>query len=215
MDVDAILRRRPPSAWSMNSRTRTRPGLSAKSATKMSGAARAGINVVSTLNVQHLESLNDVVESITGVSVRETMPDSRRRSTRTRSSSSTSRPRPRARAWSTATSTRRSRRAPRCRASSAPRTSLRCARSHSAAQRRRSTTSSTAYMREVARRRTDVDEHVLVLVDEHRSRERSIRRAWRHRAGHARRPGSDVHATRSRCAGAAGSSRGRWSWRRI
>ncbi|HEX8948055.1 MAG TPA: sensor histidine kinase KdpD, partial [Dissulfurispiraceae bacterium] len=36
----------------------------------------AGINVYSTLNVQHLESLNDVVAHITGVSVRETLPDS-------------------------------------------------------------------------------------------------------------------------------------------
>ncbi|HLZ57970.1 MAG TPA: universal stress protein [Ktedonosporobacter sp.] len=35
----------------------------------------AGINVVTTLNVQHLESLNDLVASITGVRVRETLPD--------------------------------------------------------------------------------------------------------------------------------------------
>ncbi len=36
----------------------------------------AGIDVVSTVNVQHLESLNDVVEAITGVPQRETVPDS-------------------------------------------------------------------------------------------------------------------------------------------
>ncbi|WP_330873333.1 sensor histidine kinase KdpD [Dissulfurimicrobium hydrothermale] len=36
----------------------------------------AGINVYTTLNVQHLESLNDVVAQITGVRVRETLPDS-------------------------------------------------------------------------------------------------------------------------------------------
>jgi two-component system sensor histidine kinase KdpD len=35
----------------------------------------AGINVVSTLNVQHLESLNDTVEALTGIHVRETIPD--------------------------------------------------------------------------------------------------------------------------------------------
>ncbi|MEV0823231.1 sensor histidine kinase KdpD [Nonomuraea rubra] len=35
----------------------------------------AGIDVVSTVNVQHLESLNDVVERITGVPQRETVPD--------------------------------------------------------------------------------------------------------------------------------------------
>ncbi len=36
----------------------------------------AGINVYTTLNVQHLESLNDVVQQVTGVIVRETVPDS-------------------------------------------------------------------------------------------------------------------------------------------
>ena len=36
----------------------------------------AGIDVYTTLNVQHLESLNDVVQRITGVTVRETLPDS-------------------------------------------------------------------------------------------------------------------------------------------
>ena len=36
----------------------------------------AGINVYSTINVQHLESLNDVVAQITGIRVRETVPDS-------------------------------------------------------------------------------------------------------------------------------------------
>ncbi|HZE48039.1 MAG TPA: histidine kinase, partial [Jatrophihabitantaceae bacterium] len=35
----------------------------------------SGINVLSTVNVQHLESLNDVVEQITGVPQRETVPD--------------------------------------------------------------------------------------------------------------------------------------------
>jgi two-component system sensor histidine kinase KdpD len=36
----------------------------------------AGINVYTTVNIQHLESLNDVVAQITGVQVRETLPDS-------------------------------------------------------------------------------------------------------------------------------------------
>jgi two-component system, OmpR family, sensor histidine kinase KdpD len=35
----------------------------------------AGISVVTTLNVQHLESLNDLITSITGIHVRETLPD--------------------------------------------------------------------------------------------------------------------------------------------
>jgi len=37
---------------------------------------KAGVNVYTTLNVQHLESINDVVTQITGVPVRETVPDS-------------------------------------------------------------------------------------------------------------------------------------------
>lgn len=36
----------------------------------------AGISVITTVNVQHLESLNDAVEQITGIRVRETLPDS-------------------------------------------------------------------------------------------------------------------------------------------
>jgi two-component system sensor histidine kinase KdpD len=36
----------------------------------------AGINVFSTLNIQHVESLNDIVAQVTGVKVRETVPDS-------------------------------------------------------------------------------------------------------------------------------------------
>ena len=35
----------------------------------------AGINVFSTLNIQHLESINEFVERATGVKIRETLPD--------------------------------------------------------------------------------------------------------------------------------------------
>lgn len=35
----------------------------------------AGIDVLSTVNIQHLESINDIVESITGIRQRETIPD--------------------------------------------------------------------------------------------------------------------------------------------
>jgi len=35
----------------------------------------AGINVITTVNIQHLESLNDVIKHITGITVRETVPD--------------------------------------------------------------------------------------------------------------------------------------------
>ncbi|MEF9968751.1 MAG: histidine kinase, partial [Longicatena sp.] len=37
---------------------------------------RAGIDVYTTINVQHIESLNDMVASITGIAVRERIPDS-------------------------------------------------------------------------------------------------------------------------------------------
>ena len=36
---------------------------------------RAGIDVITTLNVQHLEALNDAVHRLTGTTVRETLPD--------------------------------------------------------------------------------------------------------------------------------------------
>ena len=36
---------------------------------------KAGINVYTTVNVQHLESLNDLVSSITGIAVNERIPD--------------------------------------------------------------------------------------------------------------------------------------------
>jgi len=36
----------------------------------------AGIDVYTTINIQHIESLNDVVAQITGMTVRETIPDS-------------------------------------------------------------------------------------------------------------------------------------------
>ena len=36
---------------------------------------RAGINVMSTVNIQHIESLNSTVEQVTGIKVRETVPD--------------------------------------------------------------------------------------------------------------------------------------------
>ena len=38
--------------------------------------SKSGISVYTTLNVQHLDSLNDIVAQVTGVAVRETLPDS-------------------------------------------------------------------------------------------------------------------------------------------
>ena len=66
----------------------------------------AGIDVISTVNIQHLESFNDVVEKITGVPQRETGARRRSCGRPTRSSWSTCPPRPCAAGWRTATSTR-------------------------------------------------------------------------------------------------------------
>ena len=77
MDVDAILRRRPKVCLVDELAHTNAPGSEReKRYEDVEVLLDAGINVVSTLNVQHLESLNDTVEAITGVRVRETIPDS-------------------------------------------------------------------------------------------------------------------------------------------
>ena len=63
-------------AWSTSWPTRTRRASSTPSATRTSRTCSTpGIDVFSTVNVQHLESLNDQVAELTGVRVRETFPD--------------------------------------------------------------------------------------------------------------------------------------------
>ncbi|HLF76208.1 MAG TPA: sensor histidine kinase KdpD [Dehalococcoidia bacterium] len=76
LNVDAVLERRPRVCL-----------VDELAHTNVAGSARekryedveeilgAGIDVVSTLNVQHLESLNDTIAAITGIRVRETIPD--------------------------------------------------------------------------------------------------------------------------------------------
>ncbi len=59
----------------MNWRTAMRQACATPNAGRMSTSFDAGIDVFTTVNVQHLESLNDVVSGITGVQVRETVPD--------------------------------------------------------------------------------------------------------------------------------------------
>ena len=76
MDVDAILARRPQVALVDELAHTNVPGSrSEKRWQDVEELLAAGINVISTLNIQHLESLNDVVEQITGVRQRETIPD--------------------------------------------------------------------------------------------------------------------------------------------
>ncbi|MGQ9370482.1 DUF4118 domain-containing protein [Azospirillum sp. ST 5-10] len=76
MDLDAILARRPRLVLVDELAHTNIPGSRhVKRWQDVEEILDAGVDVYSTLNVQHLESLNDVVERIAGVKVRETLPD--------------------------------------------------------------------------------------------------------------------------------------------
>ncbi|MDO9378734.1 MAG: ATP-binding protein [Nocardioidaceae bacterium] len=77
LDVDAVLVREPDVVLVDELAHTNVPGAGRdKRWQDVEAILAAGIDVVTTVNVQHLESLNDVVESITGVRQRETVPDS-------------------------------------------------------------------------------------------------------------------------------------------
>src|SRR6266704_2040744 len=76
MDLDAVLARRPEIALVDELAHTNVPGSrNEKRWQDIEELLDAGIDVISAVNIQHLESLNDVVEKITGVPQRETMPD--------------------------------------------------------------------------------------------------------------------------------------------
>jgi two-component system sensor histidine kinase KdpD len=76
MDTDAVLARRPEVAVIDElAHTNIPGGKYAKRWQDVEELLAAGIDVLTTVNVQHLESLNDVVQKITGVPQRETVPD--------------------------------------------------------------------------------------------------------------------------------------------
>ena len=76
-DLDAALARRPAMILIDELAHTNAPGLRhAKRWQDVQELLKAGMTVYTTVNVQHLESLNDVVAQITGVRVRETVPDS-------------------------------------------------------------------------------------------------------------------------------------------
>ncbi len=76
MDIDAILKRKPELVLVDELAHTNAPGSRhAKRYQDVEELLDAGIDVYSTLNVQHLESLNDLVASFTRVRVRETLPD--------------------------------------------------------------------------------------------------------------------------------------------
>ncbi|MFI6466529.1 ATP-binding protein [Streptomyces sp. NPDC050538] len=76
MDVDAVLARHPEVALVDELPHTNIPGSrNAKRWQDIEELLAAGIDVISTVNIQHLESLGDIVESITGVRQQETVPD--------------------------------------------------------------------------------------------------------------------------------------------
>jgi two-component system sensor histidine kinase KdpD len=76
MDVDAILARHPQVALVDELAHTNVPGSrNEKRYQDVEELLDAGISVISTLNIQHLEGLNDLVEAVTGVRQRETLPD--------------------------------------------------------------------------------------------------------------------------------------------
>lgn len=76
MDLAAILRRRPAVVLVDELAHTNVPGSAhEKRWQDVDALLEAGISVITTVNVQHLESLNDVTEAITGVRQRETVPD--------------------------------------------------------------------------------------------------------------------------------------------
>ncbi len=76
MDLPAVLARRPQVALVDElAHTNAPGGVNEKRWQDVQVLLNAGIDVISTVNVQHLESLNDVVTMITGIPQQETVPD--------------------------------------------------------------------------------------------------------------------------------------------
>src|SRR6478609_6241973 len=76
VNVDAIIKRRPELVLVDElAHTNAEGSRHAKRWQDVEDLLQAGIDVYSTLNVQHIESLNDIVAQITGITVRETIPD--------------------------------------------------------------------------------------------------------------------------------------------
>ena len=77
MDIDAILARKPQMVLVDELAHTNVPGSrNVKRYEDVQEILDAGIHVISTLNIQHLESLYDIVEQATGVKVKERIPDS-------------------------------------------------------------------------------------------------------------------------------------------
>lgn len=76
MDLDAILARKPHLVLVDEFAHTNIPGSRhAKRYQDVEELLEAGIDVYTTLNIQHIESVNDIVEQITGIAIKETVPD--------------------------------------------------------------------------------------------------------------------------------------------
>jgi len=76
MDLDAVLRRRPRVALVDELAHTNAPGSrNAKRYQDVEELLREGIHVITTVNIQHLESLYDIIQAFTGVKVKERVPD--------------------------------------------------------------------------------------------------------------------------------------------
>jgi two-component system, OmpR family, sensor histidine kinase KdpD len=76
LDLDAVIARHPDVVLIDELAHTNIPGSAhAKRWEDVEAILHAGIDVITTINIQHLESLNDVVEAITGVKQQETVPD--------------------------------------------------------------------------------------------------------------------------------------------
>ncbi|MGH7623414.1 MAG: sensor histidine kinase KdpD, partial [Gemmatimonadaceae bacterium] len=178
MDVDAILRRRPAVCLVDELAHTNAPGSEhAKRYEDVDVLRDAGIAVVSTLNVQHIESLNDLVASLMGVRVTETIPDSVVDSADELILIDLSPEAARSRM-------RHGNIYPPAQARAALESFFRpenLAALREVALRRTAQEVDEqldAYMRDIANRRTDIDERVLVLVDERPSSMTLVRKGW-------------------------------------
>ena len=76
MDKDAIIRRHPKTVLVDElAHTNVAGSQNSKRYEDVSDLLQAGISVISTVNIQHIESLNDIVTRITGIQVNERVPD--------------------------------------------------------------------------------------------------------------------------------------------
>ncbi len=76
MDLDAVLARKPTVALVDElAHTNAPQSRNRKRYEDVQDLLRAGINVIATVNIQHFESLYNIVEDVTGVKVKERVPD--------------------------------------------------------------------------------------------------------------------------------------------